>query len=565
MDSLASETLLESLIHRARLEPEGEAILILEDGTTERLTNSMFLEKSVQFSGALRRAGINDGDLVVLVISQLKELLCAFMGTLGAGAIPTIFPYLTPKLDPDIYRNQVKTLVSLEQARAVITFPDFVGKMQELLEDTGCVVLSYADGMGSEGETGLENEGFRSLKGDHTAFLQFSSGTTAMPKGILFSHQVVMDHLRQLAEAFGVTDQDVVVTWLPMYHDMGLITGFLLPLACGARMVMFSPFQWLRDPKSLLWAVHQYRGTISWMPNFAFNLIANSVRERDLAGLDLSSWRILGNGSEPVRLDSLEMVAHKFASYGFHPEALMAGYGLAELVTAASVTPGGQFPRVDWISRKEMETNRRAAPVEPRSEGSAPIVSCGYPLSGTEIRILDEAGRPLPDRQIGQVAIRSRSNFSGYYRQPDLKEQVVRDGWLLSGDMGYLLDGQVYLCGRIKEMIIIGGRNIFPQDVEEIANTTQGVYPGRVAAFGISDERLGTEALVLVCELREQVDDAARPELDRTLRRRVWQEMNATLADLRFVERGWVVKTSNGKIAHASNRQKYLEMVKRQT
>jgi len=342
---------------------------------------------------------------------------------------------------------------------------------------------------------------------------------------------------------------------------MGLITGFLQPLACGARLVMLSPFQWLRDPSLLLRAVHHYSGTITWMPNFAFNLMANSVRERDLEGVDLSTWRILGNGSEPVRYDSLKMFLDRFSARGLRPEALMAGYGLAELVVAASVTQVGQYPPVDWISSDELQLHRLAVPVEPHSPEARPLVSCGFPLPGTEIRILDGAGQVLPERQVGQIAVRSEAMFEGYYQQPELTDEAFKEGWLLTGDLGYLAGGQVYICGRMKDLIIVGGRNIYPQDVEEIANTTPGVYPGRAAAFGISDDRLGTEALVLVCELREDVTGPARLNLDRTLRRRVVQEMFVTLADLRFVERGWVVKTSNGKIAHAANRQKYLEMI----
>ncbi len=208
-----------------------------------------------------------------------------------------------------------------------------------------------------------------------------------------------------------------------------------------------------------------------------------------------------------------------------------------------------------------MQLHQIASPVEPHSPGSQPIVSCGFPLPGTGLRILDESGREAPERKVGQVVVRSEAMFAGYYRQPELTAQSVKDGWLFTGDLGYLVGGQIYLCGRTKDLIIVGGRNIYPQDVEEIANTTPGVYPGRAAAFGIQDDRRGTEALVLVCELKEELPLSARPDLERALRKRVAQELYVTLADLRFVHRGWVVKTSNGKVAHGANREKYLSMV----
>jgi fatty-acyl-CoA synthase len=361
-----------------------------------------------------------------------------------------------------------------------------------------------------------------------------------------------------LAKHHRYTADDITVSWGPLYHDMGLVVGVLMPIVSGASAVLIPPSYWVRSPKSLLWAIHNYGATVTWIPNFALNHTVRSVRDRDLDGLDLSSCRIFGAAAEPVRLDSLEMFAERFEKYGFRREALMAGYGLAENVVGVSCTSLERAPEVDWVSVQDLQQADRAVPVLPYSEGARPIVSCGHPLNGTEIRVVDESGDNLPDRYAGEVVIRSNSLFTGYFRRPDLTTGAIRNGWLHTGDIGYLVDGQLYICGRKKDLIIVGGMNIYPADVEEIANRNPNLRPGRAVAIGLPNDRLGTEDLVLICELRPEVAAETYDDIARELRFRVVQELNVALADVRFVDRGWVLKTTSGKLARTRNQQKYL-------
>jgi acyl-CoA synthetase (AMP-forming)/AMP-acid ligase II len=321
-----------------------------------------------------------------------------------------------------------------------------------------------------------------------------------------------------------------------------------------------SPFHWVRDPAVLFRAVHEFRGTLSWMPNFAFNHCVKSIRERDLEALDLTSWRSVSNGGEPVRRDSMQMFAERFRPFGFDEQALKTAYGMAENVQSATLCRHDQTPRVEWIKLEELQHHGRATPATDESPGAIPLLSCGTPLRGTKVRIVDEQGRTVPERCVGEIVLRSPYMLSGYWNRPDLTAQAVRHGWFHTGDLGYLADDQLFVTGRKKDLIIAMGRNLYPQDLEAIASTVSGIHPGRVVAFGVTDPEWGTERIVMVFELRDhtEANTEERIQIERELRRRITQELDVTLGDVRLVERGWVLKTSNGKLARAANREKYL-------
>jgi acyl-CoA synthetase (AMP-forming)/AMP-acid ligase II len=337
---------------------------------------------------------------------------------------------------------------------------------------------------------------------------------------------------------------------------MGLIAGFVMPLVTGTPLVLMSPFQWVRDPKILLWAIHKHQGTLAWLPNFAYNHLARAARPSYLEGLDLSSWRMAINCSEPVYHHSHQTFLEKFAPYGFNPDTLSVSYAMAENTFAVTQTKPGVAPRVDWVEIAALQQERVARPAEPEAEGVVAVTSCGIPIDGTEVRILDDAGQTLGERQIGQIAVRSNCMLSAYYQRPELTAEAIRDGWYLTGDMGYLADGEVFVTGRLKDLIIVGGKNIYPQDLEAIANSVPGVYPGRAVAFGVLDERIGSESIVMVAELNGNSQYPAAVE--RELRAQIVKETEVTLADVRFVNERWVIKTSSGKLARGDNRDKYL-------
>ena len=552
---LAGETLISSLMDRARSHPRRTALTFIEKTTTHSISSAHLLERSQAAAAKLAAGGVHGGDLVILVLQHSLDLVYSFWGTTLLGAIPSIFPFLTEKLDPDLYRQRVKLLVEHSAAKAVVTYPDNHAALSDLLKDANSQVLSTSDVLpdssNAPGPTSNVGRGIWDISPDDIALLQHSSGSTGLQKGVALSHLAVLRQIEAYGRAIALEPEtDVIVSWLPLYHDMGLIAGFVLPIVAGAHLVLMSPFDWVRQPGLLLDAIHQYRGTLCWLPNFAYNLIARTLRAKE--GLDLSSWRAAINCSEPVYDESHQLFLEKVVPYGFSANSLAVSYAMAENTFAVTQTKLGAPPRVDSVEIAAIQERGEAIPA---AQGKR-FVSCGPPIETVELRILDDAGKPLAERRVGEIILRSEFMLSGYYKRADLTEKAItKDGWYLSGDMGYLADGELYITGRKKDLIIVGGKNIYPQDIEAIANHIPGVRPGRAVAFGVLDERLGSEKIVVVCEAADGGDPAAA---ESELRAAIVRETEVTLGDLRFVPRGWIVKTSSGKHARSDNREKYL-------
>lgn len=543
---MPENTLASALIERGLQNPDPVALTFIERDAHQSITAGVLLHEAHAAAGKLATNGIGPGDLVILVLQHSLDLIYAFWGAALLGAIPSIFPFLTEKLDPDIYRKRVKLLVEHSGAKAVITYPEFYDPLSELLKDVNCKIFSTVD-------FGQTNQSFGAprIAPESIALLQHSSGTTGLQKGVALSHQAVLKQIDAYGKAIWLNPaKDVVVSWLPLYHDMGLIAGFLMPIVTGTHLVLMSPFDWVKRPGMLLETISKYRGTLCWLPNFAYNHIARGLRNTD--GLDLSSWRAAINCSEPVYDESHRVFLDKLAPLGFSEKQLAVSYAMAESTFAVTQTELGSAPRVDIVE---------IAPLQERGEAISAasgkrFVSCGKPIDTVELAIQDENRRSMPDRHVGEIALRSDFMLSGYYKRPDLTEHAMtKDGWYLTGDMGYLADQELFITGRKKDLIIVGGKNVYPQDLEAIANHTPGVHPGRAVAFGVLDERLGSEKVVLVCETE---DGANLGEIEKDLRYKVVQETEVTVGDLRFVPRGWVIKTSSGKHARKDNRDKYL-------
>jgi fatty-acyl-CoA synthase len=556
-DLTTAESLIQPVMERARSTPQRRCVVfVCEDGTQQEVSASEFHQNAVHFAVALYALGIRTDDLVILVLRHSPELLSAFWGAMYLGAIPAIFPFLSEKLDPILYMGRVRTLVSNSGARAVITFPDFKSDLEGLLLGVNCTVLSTDQVLTDEADKPLP--ALARYSSERIAFLQHSSGTTGLQKGVALSHRAVLNQLEAYRQAIGADSDDVIVSWLPLYHDMGLIAGFIMPIVLGMPLVLLSPFHWVRDPKILLWAIHEHRGTLTWLPNFAYNHCARSIRPRDLIGLDLGRWRAAINCSEPVRHDSHQLFLERFAPYGFREEALASCYAMAENTFAVTQSRLDRPPHVDWIHLASLQEQRKAMPARPGESTATSMVSCGLPIQGTSIAVVDDSGQSLPERHVGEIVLRGNSMLTGYYRRPDLTEAAIRDGWYYTGDVGYLAAGHLYVSGRKKDMIIVGGRNIYPQDLEAIANDLPGITPGRAVAFGLMNERLGSEGIVMVCEQNGTPDATDASWIEGQLRRRVVRQMDITLDDVRLVQQRWLIKTSSGKIARSENRDKYL-------
>ncbi|MBI5957976.1 MAG: AMP-binding protein, partial [Chloroflexi bacterium] len=391
-------------------------------------------------------------------------------------------------------------------------------------------------------------------------FLQHSSGSTGLQKGVMLSHGAVLNQIAAYSAAIRLTPQDVIVSWLPLYHDMGLIAGFIMPVVQGIPLVLMSPFHWVREPLILLRTIHDYKGTLCWLPNFSYNFLATRIRKSALDGLDLSSLRAVINCSEPVRHDSHVTFAERFTEYGLAPLALQTCYAMAENTFAVTQSEIGAAPVVDEISRDLIMTQRRAQPLNGSSAPSMTMVSCGQAIPNTEIRIVDAERRDLPERYVGEIALRSDCMLTGYYHRADATGEAMQDGWYFTGDYGYLADGELFITGRKKDLIIVAGKNIYPQDIENILNDIPGVHPGRTVAFGVLNEQLGTEDIAVIGEV-ETEDPDELDQIKREIRGRIAQTTDVMAHYVHLVGPNWLLKTSSGKIARGANKDKFIKEV----
>jgi acyl-CoA synthetase (AMP-forming)/AMP-acid ligase II len=547
------------MFDRYRTSPEQTAVVLrLNEGETA-LTVRQLVDGALGYAARLRQAGIAPGEVVIALLPPGAELLHAFLGAMFLGAIPSILPFLTEKLDPQRYRESLDSLISVTRPAALIAEPDLADVLRTQLahaSEVKAMLASDAPGVDLPPIDTATLEGLRAAP-DSLALLQHSSGTTGLQKGVALSHRAILRQLAAYTLALGLTPSDIIVSWLPLYHDMGLIAGFLMPVLTGAKLVLLSPFEWARAPWTMLRAVSEHGGTLAWLPNFAYNFCATRIPDRELNGLDLSSWRAVINCSEPMVAESHRLFSSRLRPFGLSETALATCYAMAENVFA--VTQGGidRPVRLDRVDREMLVKQGRAVPAGGADRRTTEVVSAGEPLANCEVRVLSPDGTPLPQRQIGELVLRSDCMLTGYFNRPDATASALREGWYLTGDLGYLAEGEVFITGRKKDLMIVGGKNIYPQDIEYLINQVPGVHPGRVVVFGLFNESMGTEEPAAVVE----VDPAVRLEANRlglAIREAVATGSEVTLGPLKLVDERWLVKTSSGKIARGANREKLL-------
>jgi acyl-CoA synthetase (AMP-forming)/AMP-acid ligase II len=526
------------------------------------ITYRDLLRGAAGYARALDEAGVRAGDVVVVILQHGADLLFAFWGAVLHGAVPSIMPFLTEKLAPERYRQDLAALIATTAPAALITYPEFVDEVQ------GAIAALSADAVAprvlvSSAVTPQEPD-FEALGGmrrqpDDLVLLQHSSGTTGLQKGVALSHRAVFNQLDVYAEAIHLTQSDIIVSWLPLYHDMGLIASFLMPILRRVPLVHMSPFDWVRAPYKLLQALSHYRGTLTWLPNFAYNFCAQKIRERDLQGVDLSSVRAVINCSEPTYWASHQAFSQRFEPYGLRAGSLATCYAMAENVFAVTQAGIDAPVTVDEVDQRALLVERVARPAADATS-AVKLLSAGRALPNVQVRVLDDARRDTPERYIGEIALRSDCLLSGYYHRDDLTASAFHEGWYLTGDLGYMAAGELYVTGRKKDLIIVGGKNVYPQDLERLASEVPGVHPGRVVAFGVTNAAAGTEDVVMVAE----ADTPDADELQRiadAIRQHVTRGSDVALRQVYMVDARWLLKTSSGKTARAANRDKYLAEV----
>lgn len=549
-------TLVEVLQWHAQRHPQRPHVLFQRSATeTDTLDYGQLLATARQVAAGLRQRGIAPGQCVALMLPTGLEFFHGFYGILLAGAVPVpIYPPTRPGQVEDHLRRQAGILQNCE-AVALISF-DAARLAARILSGLVPTLreVTTPEELRAAGMTAAPAADHRA-RIDDIALLQYTSGSTGSPKGVTLDHANLLANIRAWGQAVALTPADVVVSWLPLYHDMGLIGAWLGSLYHACPLVLMSPLDFLARPERWLWAIHQHRGTVTAAPNFAFELCLRHLDPARLQGLDLSSWRYAANGAEPVAAETLARFAAAFRPYGLRGEVLAPVYGLAECSVGLAVSPPGRGPLIERVQREALAAGE-ALPAAADDVHALSMVACGIPLPGHEVRIVDEAGVELPPRRVGRLEFRGPSATRGYYRNAEATQKLIHDGWLDSGDLAYLADDDIVITGRIKDTIIRGGRNLYPYELEEAVGGIPGVRRGCVAVFGVSVAGQGTEKLVVVAESRE-TDHAARQELIRGINALTVDLLGTPPDDVVLAPPHAVLKTSSGKIRRAATRDIY--------
>jgi acyl-CoA synthetase (AMP-forming)/AMP-acid ligase II/acyl carrier protein len=551
-----ARTLVDVLEWHATRHPERTHLTILQDDATivAKLTFADLAEASRRVAAGLIGRDTVPGDRVALMLPTSLEFFAGFFGILKAGAVPVpIYPPTRPSQIEDHLRRQAtilrnagaKVLVTVPEARAAAALLRAQVETLNTIEDIA--------GLTSTAEDLLLP---RVTDGTATALIQYTSGSTGDPKGVVLSHANLLANIRALGVAMQATSADVFVSWLPLYHDMGLIGAWLGCLYFAAPLYVMSPLSFLARPESWLWAIHRYRGTLSASPNFGFELCIHRVGEAEIEGLDLGSLRMVVNGAEPVSAHTLRRFTARFQPHGFKPDAMAPVYGLAENAVGLACPPPGREPVIDRVDRTALMSRGIAAPALPDDPRPLELVASGHPLPGHEIRIVDDMGREVGERREGRLEFRGPSATSGYFRNETKTRELIRNGWLDSGDRAYVAGGDVYITGRIKDIIIRAGRHLYPQEIEEAVADIPGIRKGGVAVFGATDKSSETERVVVVAETRE-TDAVARARLEARIYDAANEIAGAPPDEVVLAPPRTVPKTSSGKIRRSAAQQLY--------
>ncbi len=549
----AARTLNDALNWHAGATPDRTHIRILDDaGDSVDVTYAALHREAAAVAAGLIAHDVMPGETVAIMLPTCREYFVTFAGVVLAGAIPVpVYPPARPSQLADHLRRTAGILANA-RATMLVTVPEAV-TLGHLLRAN---VESLRHIVVPESLTGAAEEAqLPRPRADDLALVQYTSGSTGQPKGVALTHSNLLANIRVMGQAAAASGSDTFVSWLPLYHDMGLIGAWFGCMYFGVPLVVMSPQSFLIRPSRWLWAIHANRATMSAGPNFAYELCLSKIRDDEIEGLDLISWRLAYNGAEPVSAATIERFADRFAPYGFRREAMTPVYGLAESSVGLAFPPLGRGPLIDRIRREAFTRSGRAEPVKP-GEPDLRFVACGQPLPGHEIRIVDAAGNELGDRHEGRIEFRGPSATAGYFNNALATHSLFHGDWLDTGDLGYIADADLYVTGRVKDVIIRAGRNLHPAELEEAVGNLNGARKGCVAVFASPDPSGGPERLVVMAETRAIRDDA---------RAALRSEIIATTVDLLGVAPDDVVlapprtvlKTSSGKIRRAASQAIY--------
>ncbi|MEN8136638.1 MAG: AMP-binding protein [Thermodesulfobacteriota bacterium] len=550
-------TLFQVLQHHAEHNSDRPHIRLYSDADEgEVITYGDLWQQASRLAAGLQSFGLAAGESVLIMLPTGRDYFISFAGVLLAGGVPV--PVYPPgrlkQIEEHLQRHAAIAANSL--TRIMITIPEamtFARLMHQQVESLN-KVATVAEMLTAGRDRTLHPP---VLTTNSTAFLQYTSGSTGMPKGVVLSHGNLLANIRAMGRAIDISSEDVFVSWLPLYHDMGLIGAWLGSLYFACPLVIMPPLTFLARPLRWLTAISRFGGTLAAAPNFAYELCLHRIEDSELQNLDLSSWRCAFNGAEAVSPATIQKFTKRFAKCGFRAKAVMPVYGLAESSVGLAFPPLDRLPRFDRIKRSVLMTDGRAIKTtEADHTDGLELPGCGFPLPGHQIRVVGKDDRELPDRQEGSLQFKGPSATRGYFRNPEQTAALFHGDWLDSGDRGYISDGEIFITGRSKDIIIKAGRNIYPVELEEAVGAIAGVRKGNVAVFGSLDQETGTEQLVILAETRMR-----KPESREKMR----VDINTVTADLVGTAPDHVVlavpntvlKTSSGKIRRKASKGLY--------
>lgn len=533
--------------------------LWVEEDEHETVTFGEFRDRAAAQAQAFEAQNIGAGDRVIIIMPQGIAAMTGFAGAMMLGAIPAFLAYPNFKVEPSKYRAGLAGVTANLGARAVVIddeFPDDLLRHVTLGETTRLIRALKAEKAPSHGARLTAQE-----RVDDLAFIQHSAGTTGLQKGVALTHAAVLRQLEHLSDALKIDGtKDRIYSWLPLYHDMGLIACFMLPMVCHVPVVMQSPLDWVIHPETALQIISDFRCTLAWMPNFAFQFIPRRTKRRQWENCNLSSLRALINCSEPVRATSLQEFEDNFSIFGLKKGVLHSSYAMAEnvfAVTQSDVSCAADPLRI-WIDGPYFRVEHRVSLAQPGTADAISFVSSGNLLPGNQIQILSSSGDLLPDGQIGEILMKSDSLFTGYYNRPDLTANAIVDGWYHTGDLGFLWEGQLFIVGRKKDLLIVGGENLYPQDIEEIVAAHPAVHDGRAVAMGIFNPDVGTEEIVVVAEVEREDLLQQVAIIESEIRSQIVESLGIAVRTIFLKPPKWIVKSTAGKPARSATREKLL-------
>jgi acyl-CoA synthetase (AMP-forming)/AMP-acid ligase II len=519
-------------------------------GGPESLTYGGLGHLASRGANALVRRGIKPGDRVVLILPTGVDFLSSFFACLRAGAIACPASPLQGFPGRSAFRQHLSNVVSLVGPRALITDADLTDELGGALA-SGVTVLTANELLAEEALSPSISTDPQTI-----ALIQLTSGTTGLPRGVRISHAALASNLRQIAAATHIHRDSIMVSWLPLFHDMGLVGSLLTSVFMGCKLVLLRPTGFLRDPRSWLGAITEFRATHSPAPTFAYRYVLTRLQGQDLSGIDLSSWQVAWIGAEPIPADLLAAFCSEFSRCGFRRETFLPCYGMAEASLAVTFSPVGEGYRLLALDQEKLLREGRA--VSPSTGRAATVlVSCGPPLDGTSVSILSEHQQPVAERTVGEVGVSGPSLFSGYHGESEDEAFLLAGRTFLTGDLGFMLDGELYITGRKKELIIVRGQNHHPMEIESVVSRLPGVREGKVAAFGVYQPEQSTQTIGMLVE-RDRTSTHDAEGLITALRRAVYEETGLSIHGVVLVPPGTIPHTTSGKIQRSRAREIFL-------